>query len=143
MEKWKIEVKRLDEIRLKLGLSYYQIEKSTGINRSKIGRFFNCDNEPGLGFYIEVKDFLESQVEVNKKEEVSEIRNVLKTARSTIRKIVPKVEFIDDIEQVKTPIPKYKEDYQFQNDCECKLDDKGLLRRGKIKCTKRKEEHKF
>ncbi|AIX11859.1 hypothetical protein [Flavobacterium phage V157] len=27
--------------------------------------------------------------------------------------------------------------------CDCKLDENGLLRRGKIKCTKSKSEHKF
>ena len=43
----------------------------------------------------------------------------------------------------KKEIPEYKENYQFQNVCDCHLDSKGLLRRGKIKCTKPKSEHKF
>ena len=70
MENWKKEIKRLDDIRLKLGLNFNQIEVLTGINRGKVGRFFNMTNEPSLGFYLTIKKTLGRCVEVDGKDKV-------------------------------------------------------------------------
>ena len=43
-----------------------------------------------------------------------------------------------EIKLIKEQKPKVK-----VNSCDCKLDTNGLLRRGKIKCSKPKEEHNF
>ena len=42
----------------------------------------------------------------------------------------------------KKNVPVFKENYQFQNECDCRLEN-GLLKRGKIKCKKTKAEHNF
>lgn len=62
-----------------------------------------------------------------------------------IRKLVND-ELLDIKKEIQRPeFPEDRKDYtQFRkNDCDCKLDESGLLRRGKRKCTKTKKEHKF
>ena len=57
------------------------------------------------------------------------------------------VEFLIDEKKIKNfikkEIPKYVENFNAKNNCDCCIDENGLLRRGKIKCTKSKSEHKF
>jgi hypothetical protein len=118
MEKWKKEIKRLNDIRLKLGLNFNQIEVLTGINRGKIGRFFNMINEPSLGFYLDVKMCLENEIKVNTKEKKEVPAKVEKTSSTPIKEIAPK------------------------NDCDCYMSG-SLFLRGKSGCKKTKEEHKF
>lgn len=116
MENWKKEIKRLDVIRLKLGLNFNQIEVLTGINRGKIGRFFNMVNEPSLGFYLDVKSCLENEIKVDvnhKKRGVSIIDN---------------------------PVAATKE-VASTNDCECCMSGSLFLRSNG--CKKSKEDHKF
>lgn len=131
-EKWKSEIKRLDKIRLNLGLTSGKIEKRIGINRKQLDRIFACETQPGLGIYLTIKEFLENERDVVFAEVLVE--------GITSNNAVSKIETIIEKQKV---IPEFKEDYQFQNDCDCKLDENGLLRRGKIKCKKSKEEHKF
>ena len=118
MEKWKKEIKRLDDIRLKLGLNFNQIEVLTGINRGKVGRFFNMVNEPSLGFYLDVKMCLESEIKVNTKDKKEVPPKAEKTTSAPIKEVAPK------------------------NDCECYMSG-SLFLRGKSGCKKTKEEHKF
>lgn len=40
-------------------------------------------------------------------------------------------------------VPVFQDNYQFQNNCDCKLDENGLLRRGKMLCKKSKSQHDF
>lgn len=118
MENWKKEIKRLDDMRLKLGLNFNQIEVLTGINRGKVGRFFNMINEPSLGFYLEVKTALENQIKV-----------VVKESKSA-----PKDKDL--------AIPPKAVDVALKNDCDCYMSGNIFLR-GKSGCKKTKDEHKF
>ena len=93
----------MNDIRLKLGLNFNQIEVLTKHHRVKISRFFNMVNEPSLGFYLDVKMCLESDFKVNTKEK---------------KEVAPK------------------------NDCDCYMSG-SLFLRGKSRCKKTKEEHKF
>jgi hypothetical protein len=120
MEKWKKEIKRLDDIRLKLGLNFNQIEVLTGINRGKVGRFFNMVNEPSLGFYLDVKNALEHQIDVKK------------TIEKVSKGNTPKMR--------NPPQPPTKE-VALTNDCECRMSGTIFLRSNG--CKKTKDEHKF
>jgi transcriptional regulator with XRE-family HTH domain len=70
MEEWEIEIKRLDDIRLELGLNFNQLEKLTGSSRGKIANMFKMSNEPSLGFYLTIKNALQRCVEVDGKDKV-------------------------------------------------------------------------
>lgn len=132
MENWKVEIKRLDAIREKLGLNFNQIQKLTGIDRAQVGGFFNMKNQPKMGFYLSIKDFLEKEIEVNPKEK-KEVVGVVSVDKKLAKKIT---------KNQKKAIPEFKENYQFQNDCDCKMDGM-LFIRGKSGCKKTKDEHKF
>lgn len=85
------------------------------------------------------------------KERLNRIRN-LRIKKPTV--------YLDDFE-IRTSAPKHIEvDFEISineptksididlvlpkiKDCDCKLDENGFLRRGKIKCTKTKSQHKF
>jgi hypothetical protein len=118
MEKWKKEIKRLNDIRLKLGLNFNQIEVLTGINRGKIGRFFNMVNEPSLGFYLDVKMCLENEIQVNTRQKNESVPKMRNPPPAPIKEVAPK------------------------NDCDCYMSG-SLFLRGKSGCKKTKEEHKF
>lgn len=60
MTNWESEIDKLESKRIDLGLNYNEIEKHLGIHRSMLQRFFNKNNEPKIGFYFKVRDFLES-----------------------------------------------------------------------------------
>lgn len=64
MENWKTEIKRLDKLRESLGLNFNQLEGLTKINRGQLQRFFDMVNIPSMKFYFDVKDALESQIDV-------------------------------------------------------------------------------
>lgn len=64
MENWKVEIKRLETIREKLGLNWNQLEKLSEQNRQKIANMFKMVNEPSLGFYLTMKTTLENQIKV-------------------------------------------------------------------------------
>lgn len=66
MENWKLEIKRLEVIRERLGLNFNQLEKLSGQNRQKISNMFKMVNEPSLGFYLTIKSTLENQIKVIK-----------------------------------------------------------------------------
>lgn len=66
MENWKLEIKRLEVIRERLGLNFNQLEKLSGQNRQKISNMFKMVNEPSLGFYLTIKSTLENQIKVVK-----------------------------------------------------------------------------
>ena len=68
MENWKVEIKRLETIREKLGLNWNQLEKLSEQNRQKIANMFKMVNEPSLGFYLTIKTTLENQIKVVAKE---------------------------------------------------------------------------
>lgn len=70
MENWKLEIKRLETIREKLGLNWNQLEKLSGQNRQKIANMFKMVNEPSLGFYLTIKTTLENQIKVVKEKKV-------------------------------------------------------------------------
>lgn len=105
MENWQIEIKRLDKIRLELGLNWNKLEKVTNIDRGQLKRFFEFTNVPSMKFYFDVKVALENEFEVK------------------FKNIKPSEEFVNI-------------------ECDCKVEN-GLLKRGKIKCTLSKAEHKF
>ena len=65
-EKWKIEIKRLDKIRLRLGISFYKLESITGISRGNLQKILDTDVVPSLERYFVIKDALESEIEVKK-----------------------------------------------------------------------------
>ena len=104
LENWEKEIKRLDKIRLDLGLTLYKTELLTGVKRGQLNGYFELKNIPSLKIYLSIKSALENAIEVKSSEEAS------------------------------APLKTKK--------CDCKLVD-GLLRRGKIKCNKTKEEHNF
>jgi hypothetical protein len=104
MQNWQVEIKRLDKIRLQLGLNYNQLEKITQIDRGQLKRFFEFKNVSSMKFYFDVKVALEQEFEVK---------------------------FVEIIPETKVIIDK----------CDCKIEN-GLLKRGKIKCTLSKAEHK-
>jgi hypothetical protein len=104
MQNWQVEIKRLDKIRLQLGLNYNQLEKITQIDRGQLKRFFEFKNVSSMKFYFDVKVALEQEFEVK---------------------------FLEIIPKTKVLIAK----------CDCKIEN-GLLKRGKIKCTLSKAEHK-
>jgi hypothetical protein len=64
LEKWQIEINRLDKMRLDLGLSMYGLEKITGISRDNLKGMFDFKNIPSLKRYLEIKDALENQFNV-------------------------------------------------------------------------------
>ena len=124
MDNWKVEIKRLDNIRLELGLNFNQLEKLSGSNRQKIGRMFQMVNEPSLSFYLTIKSVLENHIKVVLKEKKE-------TSASAIDKKLPKVKVGDGVGNVlKTESP-----------CDCRMSGTLFIRaKG---CTKSKDEHKF
>ena len=68
MENWQVEIKRLDKMRLELGLNWNQLEKITDIARGQLKRFFEFTNVPSMKFYFDVKNALENEFEVKFKE---------------------------------------------------------------------------
>lgn len=70
---WEDKVNDLRVKRDKLGLNNNQISLLTGLDRSSLGRFFNGDNEPRLGLYLIVKDFLNNYKDAEKVEVVDVI----------------------------------------------------------------------
>lgn len=100
LEDWELEIKRLDKIRLELGLNYNKLQNIIGINRAQLQRFFEFKNNPSLKLYFSIKNALDEEYK----------------------------SFLADLE--------------VEIDCDCVLED-GLLKRGKIKCKKSKNEHKF
>lgn len=85
MENWKLEIKRLEAIREKLGLNWNQLEKLSGQNRQKIANMFKMVNEPSLGFYLTIKTTLENQIKVvgKDKKEVAPAKVVEQVVEST------------------------------------------------------------
>lgn len=84
MENWKVEIKRLEAIREKLGLNWNQLEKLSGQNRQKIANMFKMVNHPSLGFYLTIKSTLENQIKVVKeKKEVAPPKEVEAVVENT------------------------------------------------------------
>lgn len=119
MEQWQLEIKRLDKIRLDLGLNWNQLEKITGKQRDLLQRYFDFKSVPGLKVYFEIKIALENEFEVRFPVEMVVINKPCSMGMSELFLVST-----DD------------------SDCDCKLEN-GLLKRGKIKCKKTKEEHNF
>lgn len=146
MENWKVEIKRLDTIREKLGLNFNQIQKLTGIDRAQVGGFFNMKNQPAMGFYLSIKDFLEKEIEVNQKEkkEVHRDGGVSVERIERIKKTKVKVGVKPkEYERVPTKIEHVEFSVGFEKPlCDCKMDGM-LFIRGKSGCKKTKDEHKF
>ena len=67
-ENWQVEINRLNKMRLDLGLNMNQVEKLTGVNRSRLKGFFEFTNIPSMKFYFDVKKALEIQFEVKFKD---------------------------------------------------------------------------
>ena len=122
MEKWQTEINRLNKIRVDLDLNWNRLEKLTKINRAQLKKFFEFTNVPSMKFYFEVKSSLENEFMVKEIEK-------LETDGSLQKGNVPKME--------NKPAPPTE-----KASCDCKLEN-GLLKRGKIKCTKSKAEHNF
>ena len=122
MENWKKEISRLEDIRIKLGLSYYKVASITKESHSKVSRVFRLLNEPGLGFYLKLKNCLENAIEVD-------------TESSII--VLPENGSIEKIKQKKQK-PKQDKEIAY---CGCKMSGALFIReRG---CKKSKEEHNF
>lgn len=165
LENWQIELKRLDKIRLELGLNWNKMESLTGINRGQLQRFFEFKNCPSMKLYFDVKDALESQMEVFIEEVHRDGGSVIiaptfpkdrkdfafsdaykpiidknpKRGVSVIEEVFQRLSEehgVDSNEEVKSST------FENLRDCDCKIEN-GLLKRGKIKCTKSKAEHKF
>lgn len=134
-ENWKVEVKRLDAIREKLGLNFNQIQKLTGIDRAKIGGFFNMKNQPSLGFYLTVKGVLEKEIEVNTKEK----KEVHRDGGVSVSEINKKEKKGSVPKMINPPPPPLKKS---ETTCDCKMNGM-LFIRGKSGCKKTKDEHKF
>lgn len=139
MENWQIEIKRLDKIRLELGLNWNQLEKITLIDRGQLKRFFEFANVPSMKFYFDVKVALENEFEVKFGEveipddgglligQVPKMENKPLPPKS--KKGITAKEAAESIKEAISP-------------CDCKLES-GLLKRGKIACKKSKAEHNF
>lgn len=135
MENWQVEIKRLDKMRLELGLNMNQLEKITDIDRGQLKRFFEFTNVPSMKFYFDVKDALEKEFEV-KFADVEVHRDGSVSINLTARTLTAQ----NSIKAEK--VFKYLGSKLTKKDCDCKLEN-GLLKRGKIKCTLSKAEHKF
>lgn len=135
MENWKVEIKRLDTIREKLGLNFNQIQKLTGIDRAQVGGFFNMKNQPKMGFYLSIKDFLEKEIEVNQKEK----KEVHRDGGVSVSEINKKEKKGSVPKMINPPPPPLKKS---ETTCDCKMDGM-LFIRGKSGCKKTKDEHKF
>lgn len=151
MEKWQLEIKRLDKLRLDLGLNMSQMQKRTGIDRSRLKSFFEFKNIPSIKFYFEVRDFLEKEIEVKVAEVVAP--EFPKHRKDDAKKRVSFREAANlQMESLKVPKEKFGREKPIESVsdmgiigkqiCDCKLEN-GLLKRGKIKCKKTKEEHNF
>ncbi len=124
MEQWKTEIKRLNKMRLDLGLNMNQLEKLTGVNRSRLKGFFEFTNEPRISFYFQIKDALENQIEVKFSEE----------AKEYLDNYVPKEGNVPIMENKPLPPPE-------KTFCNCKMED-NLFKRDK-NCKMKKQLHKF
>lgn len=94
--------------------------------------------------YNEETKIISFRVPVTK---IPEVREKVNNILLGIKENMHTVEFVIDEKKIKNfikkEIPKYKENYKFQNECDCYLDAAGFLRRGKVKCVKSKKEHNF
>jgi hypothetical protein len=148
MEHWKEEIKRLDKIRLDLGLNWNRMEKLTGVNRGQIKKMFEFTNIPSMELYFDVKIALENEFEVVFSEvQIDKPKSsiVAITSKTVVANVSVKKETASKIVAVQKnqkEIPKYEEKYQFQNNCDCHLVG-SLFIRGKSGCKKTREEHKF
>lgn len=147
MENWQIEIKRLDKIRLELGLNWNKLEKITNIDRGQLKRFFEFTNVPSMKFYFDVKVALENEFEVkfgdvevhrNGGVAIGKVPPATSTRNSNDVHPTRGVSFIETAkDKVALKVRKF-----VNGTCDCKLEN-GLLKRGKIKCTLSKVEHKF
>ncbi|MFO0090047.1 MAG: helix-turn-helix domain-containing protein [bacterium] len=128
MENWQVEIKRLDKMRLELGLNMNQLEKITGIDRGQLKRFFEFTNVPSMKFYFDVKVALENEFEVKFKD----IEPIVKNQYNKLCENYG----VDKTQNTNSST------FENNSQCDCKLEN-GLLKRGKIKCTLSKAEHKF
>lgn len=64
MEQWQIEIKRLDKIRLTLGLNYSKLQVLVNKDRGYLKRIFELQTVPSLSVYFELKNALENEHEV-------------------------------------------------------------------------------
>ena len=124
MEPWQTEIKRLDKMRLELGLNFNKLEQLTTINRGQLKKIFNFTTVPSLKLYLEIQSALVSQMNV--------ILNQSEGDGSLLEENVPKME--------NKPLPP--EEKQNANECDCRLEN-GLLKRGKSKCKLSKAQHNF
>jgi hypothetical protein len=156
---------KVNDLRLRrdlLGLNNNQISLLTGVDRSSLGRFFNADNEPRLGLYLLISNFLSSYKDANdievkdavieKKSNPSDIdfskalmvskekfgeeeSNVIGIGKlATV--VSPKKEVdMDSLRAIGSGIKPFK--------CGCWIDEKNQLRRPKgSNCSLYKSEHK-
>jgi hypothetical protein len=137
MEPWQTEIKRLDKMRLELGLNFNKLEQLTTINRGQLKKIFNFTTIPSLKLYLEIQSALVSEMNV--------VLNQTKVDGSLLEGNVPKME--------NKPLPpsdkKGISGKEFAdatkkafNECDCRLEN-GLLKRGKVKCKLSKAEHNF
>lgn len=127
MEQWQIEIKRLDKIRLTLGLNYSKLQVLVNKDRGYLKRIFELQTVPSLSVYFELKMALENEFEVKfSKIEPIPLRDI-SFMENAKEKVLPP----------KTPTRNTNYDA-----CDCKLEN-GLLKRGKIKCALTKVEHQF
>jgi len=120
MENWKVEIKRLDKIRVDLNLNWNQLEKLTSLNRGKIQRFFESEKNPSMKVYFDLKEVLENQQEV-----------VFENVDAAEEKPSVEVDLLDEYIKSKN-----------QTTCDCRMSG-NLFLRGKSGCKKTREEHKF
>ena len=125
MENWQTEIKRLDKMRLELGFNMNQVEKLTGVNRSRLKGFFEFTNIPSMKFYFDVKEVLENEFEVKFGDTEVHIEGGL------LKGQVPKMENKPLPPKAKEAIPT----------CNCKMED-NLFKRDK-NCKMKKQSHKF
>ena len=136
METWKIEMNRLNKMRLDLGLNWNQFSKIAGKNRELLKKYFEFRSVPSMKVYFELKIALENEIEVKFGDvEMVIIQKPMGNGPTEANIIFPPT--MTTALPPKTPTRNTND-----NSCDCKLEN-GLLKRGKIKCKKTKAEHKF
>lgn len=141
LEVWQIELNCLDKIRLELGLNWNQLEKLTGKSRNLLQKYFSFKSVPSLKVYFELKTALENEFEVKYSEVVApefpEDRKDYTLTAFFSKKSVKAEKGVS----AKEAAERIKSIVSIEG-CDCKIEN-GLFKRGKIKCSKTKAQHKF
>jgi transcriptional regulator with XRE-family HTH domain len=75
-EKWKKSIKVMEKIYKSKGMTHEEIANLTGKSRPNVTRFFSCNTEPGINFFMEIAEAISIDIELSDRDRKLNLNNL-------------------------------------------------------------------